>query len=266
MMHETFSRHRKTYKALLIIAIVTILCSITLTLGSVAKEAAYQKAKLYNTAIQAETADSFNYAVDTEQGNILTNTTFSAVDFVTHEDLVGEYYAVKKVQERYTMHTETYQCGTDEVPMTCTRIYHTWDYNGSKSIEASRISFHNREYNADIFSGIPSRRVGCDSIKLECSGGYVYEDGGWWASVGDLRWYYVVSSKEWNGTIFITTNDGQIAPVYGDKIGISQKSVAEMISDANSVGGIVFGTYFIIILIILTAVIIFKEAVIDSTQ
>jgi hypothetical protein len=260
----TYSRLTKTHKTLLIICLFTILGAITLLIQNVAEEARYNKAKLYNTAIHAQTSDSFNYAVDSQQGNILTYGTFTTVDPVTHQDLHNEYFSVNKIEEEYTQHIEYYECGTEESPQTCTRTYYTWDYNGSNKTTASKLSFHNREYSASLFSIPYSRTLNCDSIKLECKRGYVYENNDWFANEGDIRWYYRVTDTNFSGSIFIDTKYGNFKPVEGNLIAISPKTVEQQIKNANSTTDI---TIFIIVLFIINLIIcivLFKENVYDE--
>lgn len=260
----TYSNLTRTHKALLIICLFTVLGALTLLIKNTAEEARYTKAKLYNTAIHAQSTDSFNYAVDSQQGNVITYGTFTTPNPVTMPEVTGSYFSISKIEERYTEHTETYECGTEENPQTCTRTYYTWDYHGSDKVAADTLTFHERNYPANIFSIPYARHLNCDVIINHCHSGYQYEDDSWWASVGDLRWYYRVTDTTFSGSIIVNTTQGQFAPVNASTIQIHDKSVEDVIKDANSTTDI---TIFIIVLFIINLIIcgiLFKENVIDN--
>lgn len=56
------------------------------------------------------------------------STSYSSTDTLLHTHYVaGKYYTEKYCYYRH--HTETYQCGTEETPRTCTRRYTTYHHN-----------------------------------------------------------------------------------------------------------------------------------------
>ncbi len=264
-MQEIFSKLTPTHKTLLIIALFTLLGALTLLIKNTAENYQYERAKLYNTAIQASTTASFNYAVDSQQGNIITYGTFTTPNPVTHPDVHNSYFSITKVQQEYTQHTEYYECGTEENPQTCTRTYYTWDYDGQESNRADTLTLHERQYPADIFSIPYSRYLKCNDIKLECKSGYVYEDNDWFASEGDIRWYYYVTDHTFSGSIIINTMYGKFAALDGNKITIQNTTIEEMIQDANDTTSINFFIIFLFIINLGICIILFKENVYETT-
>ncbi len=248
MMHVTYSTLNKTHKTLLIITLFTFLSGLIIIIKNYAENAHYETAKLYNTAIHASSTASFNYAVDSQQGYILTYGYFDTPEPVTHPEITGTYFSVQQTTQRYTRHTETYKCGTEESPQTCTRTYYTWDYWKSNEISAPTLTLHERTYPANIFSIPYAHRVGCNVIPTKCNNNYQYEDDSFWTNEGDIRYYYTVINKDFSGSIFINTYNGEFKGATESIIKIHSEGVEELIKDANSTTGI---TLFIIVLIIL---------------
>lgn len=260
-MPVTFSTLSKTHKTLLIIALFTLFGAGTLLIKNVAENAHYEKAKLYNTAIHASSSDAFNYAVDSQQGYILTYGTFTTPAPVTHPDITGTYFSISKVKQRYTRHEQEYECGTEENPQTCTRIYYTWDYRGSEETAATTLTLHGRNYPASIFSIPYSRLLKCNVIPIHCNNGYQYEDDSWWAQEGDVRYYYRVTDTTFSGSIFINTYNGAFKGATENIINIRNQTVEDLIKKANSTSNI---TVLIIVLFIVNlgiCIVLYKENV-----
>lgn len=238
---QTFSDLSNAGKtAIAIVGLCVALCLGLLLIHSVG-EYQYEKAQKYNTAVKAETAEMFNYAVDSQQGNVLASGNFTATPTVSIEDISGEYAKIVKTKERYTQHTRTYECGTEKNPRTCTEHYYTWDYHSKDVITTPTLVFLEREYQSSLFSFGFEHRVGCEVIKENCMMGYMYEDSSWFTSEGDLRWYYSVVDGTFWGTIFVTTLRGGINPVDKSVIDISQKTITDTIKDVNSTTSVTVG-------------------------
>lgn len=258
MIYSTLS---KTQKTLLIILLFTVLGALTLLIKNATEEAQYKKAKLYNTAIHAESAEAFNYAVDSQQGNVITYGTFTTPQPVTHPEVIGSYFSISKIEETYTQHVEYYECGTEENPQTCTRYYYTWDYSGAEEVEADTLTFHERNYPASIFNIPYSRHLNCDTIVGECQMGYKYADDSWWSSEGDIRYYYRVTDPTFSGTIFVNTYNAGFNPINESRISIRNDSVENIINRANSTTGT---TALVIVLFLINigiCVFVYKETV-----
>lgn len=248
-MQEIFLKLTQTHKTLLIILLFTFITVLILLVKNVSEEAQYNKAKLYNTAIQAKTANAFNYAVDSQQGNVLTEAIFSTVEPIIRPETKGSFFEITKTEERYTKHTRTYQCGTEKEPQTCTETYYSWDYNGAEQNKAKEIVLHERTYPSYLFYVPYSRQLGCDELNVTiCKNGFEFANNNWLASVGDKRWYYTVTDTTFAGTIFINTAGGYINPIKSNTIQIKQQNIAELIENANKTTNT---TFLVIILMII---------------
>lgn len=230
----TYQSQRQTFltkinkKEYLIICILLILLLGVggYTYDKVSSET-HAKAQLYLTAIQAVTADQFNYAVDSKQGNVLTTGVFKAVEPITHDELKGGYYRVKKIYQEYRMHTYTYPCGTAESPQICTGTYWSWDRVNSDTETAKELSLHSRKYPSSLFSYEESRRVSCDVITVECRKKYVYTSS-------DKRHYYNVTDTTFTGTIAVNTLSA-LRPMEGSgKILIKSQSMQSLVDEHQS--------------------------------
>lgn len=114
-----------------------VILAVMLTLGFVIHgsidNALMLKYQKYNTALRIdEDADMFSYAMHTNIGNAYVYGTISTVDPVTFEEIGGEYSSIRKVKEKYTMHTRTVTKtrtvnGKTET-YTTTETYWTWDH------------------------------------------------------------------------------------------------------------------------------------------
>src|SRR3989338_1197571 len=224
----------KHSKHVLILVGFVVAIGVGLLIRSAIENAQYEKAKVYNTAIQADTTEVFNYAVDSRQGNVLASGVFTTKKPVSIEQVSGKYIRIVQTKERYTQHTETYQCGTEESPRTCTRNYYTWDYNGQKEYNTVTVTFHDRDYPAELFSIETTHRLDCDSIVNNCQYGYEYEDSSFWTSEGDLRWSYSVVNESVFGTILTNTKDGILTPIKGYKIDVTYSDIPTILERMNS--------------------------------
>lgn len=236
--------------ALIAIGFVLIIW-LGLFIKSLIDESGYERAKLFNTAIQADSTESFNYSVDSKQGNVLTSGTFTVKESVEHEDIVGEYSLIQITQEEYTRHTRTYQCGTEESPRTCTETYYTWDYDNGENKQSDTLILHDREYPSQLFALTTTNRLGCESIKENCKSGYRYERIGWFTSEGDLRWSYAVRPTTFWATILVDTQNGILEPINDNQVKLMQGSIKDEVIKANKV---IAGTIFIWIWFILSII------------
>lgn len=247
---QTFSELSNTGKTAIAVVYLCVALGAGLLIKHTIEEYQYKQAHKYNTAVKANTAEIFNYAIDSQQGNVLASGNFTATPTVAMEDISGEYAKIVKVEERYTQHTRIYQCGTEKNPRTCTENYYTWDYRSKNVLTANTLLFFGREYPSSIFSFGFEHRVGCEVIKENCIMGYKYKDSSWFTSEGDVRWYYSVVDTTFLGTIFVTTLRGGINPVDESLIDISQSTIADTIKEVNSTTGVTIGMLLWIILCI----------------
>lgn len=94
--------------------------------------------------------ERFDYIGRTDVGMFLANGTMLAVDPVSIRDIAGNYMVIRKVKERYTMHTRTVTT-TDGKGHTHTRVetYWTWDHVSTENFKAEHVEFLQKTFNLD---------------------------------------------------------------------------------------------------------------------
>lgn len=148
----------------------------------------------YDTALQIDNdSELFRYGMRTDVGRAFVYGKVEALDPVTYPEIGGEYSDIKKIKERYTMHTRvvTY---TDSKGHTHTRTetYWTWDEVGREAIHSDRISFLNVEFDYGMIDFQNDSYI--DTIKES----------------SDVRYQYYGTPVFCEGTIYTTLCDGTI--------------------------------------------------------
>lgn len=104
----------------------------------------------YDRAARITEEELFVHGMNTNLGNAFVYGELEAVNPVTYPEIGGIYSYVKKVKERYTMHTRTvtYTTGSGKTMQTHTRVetYWTWDYAGEESKKVKKIVFFGNEF------------------------------------------------------------------------------------------------------------------------
>lgn len=252
-MQETYlSRNKKTIIALLFFIASMIAGFIV---KSNLEENQWEKAQMYNTAIQAKTDHTFNYAIDSRQGNIITSGLFETNEPVSNPNVNGNFFKIIETEERYTRHTETYECGSKESPRTCTRTYYTWDHYNYETSKSPTIVFRSREYPSELFSEIYPNRLDCSQIITnKCKQDYRYEDkqNFFGFSTSDKRWKYEVIPTHFYGAFIANSQNGILEAIDTSTIRIRNNTVEEMIEKANKT---VMPSIVILIWLIMTIII-----------
>lgn len=95
----------------------------------------------YNKAVKIQSTDLFQYGMKTNIGNAFVYGKLKAVDTVTYPEIGGKYMYVKKVKEKYTMHTRRVAHKSGKSTYYTIETYWTWDYVGKESKKAKKINF-----------------------------------------------------------------------------------------------------------------------------
>ena len=133
------------------IVIVSVMLIVGFMIHSSIDNSLMLKHQEYNTALRVgEDANMFAYAMKTDIGNAYACGTVRAIDHVTFDEIGGEYSYVKKVKERYTMHTRTVTYTTTvngkSQTRTRTETYWTWDAVKTWKKHSNTISFLDVEF------------------------------------------------------------------------------------------------------------------------
>ncbi len=239
------------------LAFVVVLLGV-LGIKNIAEDEGYKNQVRYTTAIKAENAQYFNYAVDTQQGNLLVHGEFSTKkeNLVKFEEMKQGFTYVERVKQHYTMHTETYSCGSSKHPRTCTRVYWSWDRVSSDEIYSPQIELYGRTYKADQFSygefkneidckGFtePNEARGWFSSKRGCDNGKYYLDS-------DDRYYYVVAPQVFSATFLASSTGGGLHPVNEGAISLKNKSIKEELHDVGMYKVWAYWITFVVVLLL----------------
>lgn len=183
---------------ILSIAIISVLLIMGLFISNKIYENKLDSERKYNTAVKIDNdANLFEYGMNTNIGHAFVYGPLKAVDTVSYPDIDGEYLYLKKVKERYTMHTRTvtYTTGSGDNKQTHTKIEHywTWDYVDSESQKSKQIQFLDSIFDSNIIS-IPNEHY-IDTIEESST----------------IRYVYYGVDKEHIGTIFTELKNNTIS-------------------------------------------------------
>lgn len=185
------------------ISIIAIMLLFGTLISNHMTQSRLDKNEIYNKAVKIESNDVFQYGMRTNVGNAFVNGTLSPVDTVSYPEIDGEYLYLKKVKERYTMHTRLVPYKVGEKTHYRTETYWTWDYAGEESTHVEKINFGGAEFDYGKIS-LPSSEY-IDTIKESSHVRYKY---------------YGTPAEDYTGTIFTTLKDGTISddsPFYEGK-------------------------------------------------
>lgn len=185
------------------VAIIAVMLLFGTLISNHMTQSRLDKNEIYNKAVKIESNDVFQYGMRTNVGNAFVNGTLSPVDTVSYPEIDGEYLYLKKVKEKYTMHTRRVPYSVNGKTHYRTETYWTWDYAGEENMHAEKINFGGAEFEYGKISPPSSEYI--DTIKESSHVRYKY---------------YGTPAKDYTGTIFTTLKDGTISndsPFYEGK-------------------------------------------------
>lgn len=176
------------------VSVVAVMILIGILISGKISESQMDKNEKYNKAVKIENnQDMFQYGMDTSVGHAFVYGDLQAVDTVTYPEIGGEYMYVKKIEERYTMHTQQVAHSNGKTTYYTTEVYWTWDTVGSEDIECKEVSFCGVVF--------PSNKInlpGTDYIDTVMESGYV-------------RYKYYGVGTKYTGTVFTNLRDETIS-------------------------------------------------------
>lgn len=210
------------------ISIIAVMILFGFLISNKISEYQMDKNEIYNKAVKIESQEMFQYGMDTNVGNAFVYGDLKAVDTVTYPEIGGEYMYVKKVKERYTMHTRTVVHSTGKTTYTTTEVYWTWDRVGSEDVKCKEISFCGVNFTSNKIDLPDSKYI--DTIKES----------------SHVRYKYYGIGTKYKGTIFANLRDDTIPdniPFYNNL------TIDETVEYLESSGGVIIFWIFWIILI-----------------
>lgn len=176
------------------VIIVLVLLCVGLLISGAINTALLDKYQEYDKALQIDNdVELFQYGMRTNVGRAFVYGEVAVVDPVTYPEIGGEYSHVKKVKERYTMHTRTvtYTDGEGHTH-TRTETYWTWDEVSSTSIHSDYITFLDVEFDYGTIGFEADDYV--DTIRES----------------SDIRYKYYATPVSCEGTVYGTLTDNTI--------------------------------------------------------
>ena len=211
------------------ISIIAIMLLIGVLISSKISESYMDRNEIYNKAIKTENQETFKYGMRTNVGNAFVYGNLKAVDIVSYPEIDGEYMYIKKIKEKYTMHTRTVTY-TDSKGKRKTKseTYWTWDEIDRESKKCKEISFCGVTFEVGKID-IPDTNY-IDTIKES----------------SHIRYKYYGTGTEFKGTIFTKLENNTISDNTGFH---NDKTIEETVKSLESGGGLIVFWIFWILLI-----------------
>ncbi|MBQ4523539.1 MAG: hypothetical protein IJA10_11400 [Lachnospiraceae bacterium] len=224
------------------ISIIAVMILIGVLISGKISEHQMDRNEIYNKAVKIESTDLFQYGMDTNVGNAFVYGDLKAVDTVTYPEIEGEYMYVKKIKEKYTMHTRTVTkyrtVNGKRQSYTTTETYWTWDRVGSEDKKCNEVTFCGITFNVSKFDIPSSHHI--DTIKES----------------SHIRYKYYGVGAEFTGTIFTDLRDKTISDNTNFYNGMNIEETVEYLESGGGeiifwifwillTGGCVFGFFYI---------------------
>lgn len=175
------------------IAIIAVMLIIGLVIGDKLEDLQNDKNAVYWKAQQIEDPELFQYGMDTNIGNAFVYGTLQAEDPVTYQDIGGKYMYIKRIKERYTMHTRTVTYKVGKTTQTRVEYYWTWDRVGSEEKTCRNVKFLGIEFD-------------CKKINLPDTE-YIETVN----ESGSIRYKYYGVEEKLKGTLYTKLSNGSIS-------------------------------------------------------
>lgn len=183
----------------------------------------------YDKALKVNTAEIFDYGMETNVGDAFVYGKLKAVDTVKDKYLKGEYLEIYRVEQRYTRHTRTVRSGKT----FHTKTYYTWDSVDKKDFFSKKVIFCGKEFPIKKFN-LEHQSEYKDTIEFGFR----------------RRYKYYVIEKEIKGTIFTSLKNNNISD---NSTFYANKSINNTIDYLESDSTLIFfwiGWIFLLIILV----------------
>lgn len=226
------------------ISIVAVMLLFGVLIAGKISEYQIDKNEIYNKAVKIDNTELFRYGMDTNIGNAFVYGDLEAVDTVTYPEIGGQYMQLKKIKERYTMHTRTVTktrtVNGKTQTYTDVETYWSWDKVDSEEIKCKTLSFCGVVFDSNKID-VPGTRY-IDTIKES----------------SHVRYKYYGTPTKFTGTIFTNLKDKTISD---NTYFYNNCTIEQTVDMLESGGGVVI---FWVIWILLIAVIVFAFFYFDN--
>ena len=216
------------------ISIMAVMIMIGIFISSKISEYEMDRNEKFTKAVKIENTDLFQHGMDTNVGNAFVYGELKAVDYVTYPEIDGQYMYIKKVKEKYTMHTKTVTktrvVNGKSKSYTTTETYWTWDEVDRESKKCEEVTFCGITFNIDKFDIPTSHHI--DTIKESSR----------------IRYKYYGVDTSFSGTIFTELKNNTISD---NSVFYEARNIDETVKflEWNS-GEVVFWIIWIVLIVI----------------
>lgn len=228
-----------TREILASITIIAVMLMIGIVISGKIQEKQIDTNEVYNKAVRIDSADLFQYGMETNVGNAFVYGDLEAVDTVSYPEIDGQYMYVEKVKEQYEKHERTVtKKDKDGKEYEEKEEYYQWDVDDRESIHCDEISFLGIVFLYGKIQ-IPSGKH-IDTIKGDRE--WSYKSG----EMVKVRYVYYGVGMKYTGTIFTDLRNNTIS----EKTQFyANKTIGETVEHLKHKGGVVIFWIFWIILI-----------------
>ena len=210
------------------ISIIAVMLIIGILISNKISEHQMDENEKYNKAAKIESTDLFKHGMDTNVGNAFVYGDLKAIDTVTYPEIGGEYMYVKKVKQKYTMHTRTVTYTVNGKTHTRTETYWTWDNVSTDDKKSNQLSFCGITFNSNKIEIPYSSYI--TTIKESSR----------------IRYKYYGVNANLKGTLFTNLSDGTIS---NNSSFYDNMNINETVEHLQSGGwGIIFWFFWIILI------------------
>lgn len=210
------------------VAIMFVMLALGFLISSKIGDHIAEENEKFTTAAQITDDEQFQYAMDTDFGNVIAYGNLVAEQPVSADDLDGEYAQLTKITEQYTMHTRVVT-STDGKGHTYTRteVYWTWDRVKREEDSTETFSFMGVSFPADKFSVSTHRQ---DKM--------IYDNS-------ELRHYYEAVDANMVGSIHTQIKDHMIADNNRFYTDAEPQAIVNLAIRQGNIAIILFGVLWI---------------------
>ncbi|MFB5176395.1 hypothetical protein ABRQ21_09650 [Latilactobacillus sakei] len=206
-----------------------LLLALSFPIKSRVIESAQSGQSVYRKAIQVPKKPDFDYAIETEQGNLITTGELASIKSVKFPEMNKAYLAVKKREQIYTQHTRT---TTDSKGRTHTEIYYSWDYAGGDEVQVEYVKFKGHQYKSNLFS-FSDLFEDIDADKITNTKPGVFGGRYYYAS-GVRRYSYEIVKNKNKVSFIANAGKNGLKPLKSEsKIYLEAKTIKEMSAEVN---------------------------------
>ena len=190
-----------------------------------------ESAMKVTSSVKVNDNEKFTYICRTNVGDFLAEGTLKAIDPVSIDELEGQYLKIKKVKEKYTMHTRTVVT-SDGKGHTHTRVqtYWSWDHVKTWEFVSDSVMFLNQRFLLDSIK----YHVGVDYKETQKESSYI-------------RYKYYVHPTETNG-VMVGVCDNKVYTDLSFKENETIDKIVESAENKIHTGPIIFWILWIFLI------------------